>query len=84
MSDETEAAENYLAAEARSRVEIDRQVEAAGWVVQDRKDLNLWAARGRCGPRVLRCARATVGRTTCCSSTVRRPEASRPSRRGPR
>lgn len=38
--------EGYLTAEARSRVEIDRQLEACGWVVQDRKDLNLYAGQG--------------------------------------
>lgn len=37
---------DYLAAEARSRVEIDGQLTAAGWVVQHRKDLNLFAGQG--------------------------------------
>ena len=32
-----------LAAEQRARVEIDRQLIAAGWSVQDRKSLNLFA-----------------------------------------
>lgn len=36
----------YLPAEERARVEIDRQLEACGWVVQDRKDMNLYAAPG--------------------------------------
>lgn len=31
----------YLAAEAKARVEIDRQLEACGWLVQDRSELNL-------------------------------------------
>ncbi len=35
-----------LAAEQRARVLIDRQLTAAGWVVQDRKDLNFFAAQG--------------------------------------
>jgi len=35
-----------LAAEQRARVLIDRQLVAAGWVVQDKKDLNLFAAQG--------------------------------------
>ena len=35
-----------LAAEARARVLIDRQLEDAGWVVQDRCDLNLFAGLG--------------------------------------
>lgn len=35
-----------LAAEQRARVLIDRQLTAAGWSVQDRKDLNLVAHRG--------------------------------------
>ncbi len=36
----------YLTAEARARVEIDRQLEACGWVVQDRSALNLYASLG--------------------------------------
>lgn len=35
-----------LAAEQRARVLIDRQLIDAGWVVQDKKDLNLFAAEG--------------------------------------
>src|SRR4051812_7178902 len=35
-----------LPAEQRARVLIDRQLEAAGWAVQDRKDLNLFASPG--------------------------------------
>ena len=35
-----------LAAEQRARVLIDRQLSAAGWSVQDKKDLNLFAAEG--------------------------------------
>ncbi len=38
--------DDRLAAEQRARVLIDRQLTAAGWVVQDRKDLNLFAAQG--------------------------------------
>jgi type I restriction enzyme R subunit len=37
---------SYLPAEARARVEIDRQLSAAGWVVQDRKAMNLYAGPG--------------------------------------
>jgi len=36
----------YLTAEARARVEIDRQLVACGWVVQDRSAMNLYAAQG--------------------------------------
>jgi type I restriction enzyme R subunit len=32
-----------LAAEQRARVLIDRQLADAGWSVQDKKDLNLFA-----------------------------------------
>lgn len=39
-------AESALAAEARARVLIDGQLTAAGWVVQDTKDLNLSAGQG--------------------------------------
>jgi type I restriction enzyme, R subunit len=37
---------NRLAAEARARVLIDRQLSGAGWSVQDRGSLNLFAAQG--------------------------------------
>jgi type I restriction enzyme R subunit len=32
--------------EALARIDIDRQLEAAGWVVQDRDELNLFAGPG--------------------------------------
>ena len=35
-----------LPAEARARVLIDRQLEAAGWSVQDKRSMNLFAAQG--------------------------------------
>ncbi len=35
-----------LAAEQRARVLIDRQLADAGWSVQDKRDLNLFAAQG--------------------------------------
>ena len=38
--------DDRLAAEQRARVLIDRQLEAAGWAVQDRRNLNLFAAVG--------------------------------------
>ncbi len=38
--------ESALAAEARARVLIDGQLAAAGWVVQDTRNLNLSAAQG--------------------------------------
>ena len=38
--------EDRLAAEQRARVLIDRQLTDAGWVVQDKKDLNLFASPG--------------------------------------
>jgi hypothetical protein len=37
---------NHLAAEARARVLIDRQLTDAGWSVQDSRSLNLFAAQG--------------------------------------
>jgi type I restriction enzyme, R subunit len=37
---------NYLTAEAKARVEIDRQLVACGWLVQDVKQLNLFAGQG--------------------------------------
>ncbi|MFQ6326069.1 hypothetical protein ACLMAL_08010 [Nocardia sp. CWNU-33] len=39
-------ADQRLAAEQRARVLIDSQLVAAGWVVQDRCELNLFAAQG--------------------------------------
>jgi type I restriction enzyme R subunit len=38
--------EARLAAEQRARVQIDRQLLSAGWAVQDKRDLNLYAAQG--------------------------------------
>src|SRR5450631_1586009 len=38
--------EERLAAEQRARVLIDRQLTGAGWVVQDRRELNLFAGQG--------------------------------------
>jgi len=37
---------NRLAAEARARVLIDRQLTEAGWSVQDSRSLNLFTAQG--------------------------------------
>ena len=41
-------ADPKLAAEQRARVLIDRQLADAGWLVQDKSDLNLFAAQGIC------------------------------------
>jgi hypothetical protein len=38
--------DSYLTAEARARVEIDRQLQAAGWAVQDAGKVNLAASQG--------------------------------------
>jgi type I restriction enzyme R subunit len=37
---------NLLPAETRARVCIDQQLTQAGWKVQDRNDLNLFAGQG--------------------------------------
>jgi type I restriction enzyme M protein len=37
---------DYLAAEARARINIDTQLRAAGWAVQDNDRVNLHAGRG--------------------------------------
>jgi type I restriction enzyme, R subunit len=42
----TEDDASRLAAEARARALIDRQLHAAGWKVQNKKAMNLFAARG--------------------------------------
>ena len=44
MSPEDDA--SRLPAEARARMLIDRQLSEAGWSVQDKKTMNLFAARG--------------------------------------
>jgi type I restriction enzyme R subunit len=38
--------ESYLTAEARARVQIDQELQAAGWAVQDPDGVNLAAAQG--------------------------------------
>jgi type I restriction enzyme, R subunit len=38
--------ESYLSAEDKARVEVDKMLEAAGWAVQDARDVNLAASRG--------------------------------------
>ncbi|HEV2283796.1 MAG TPA: hypothetical protein VGX75_15535 [bacterium] len=38
--------DTYLTVEARARVEIDRQLQAAGWDAQDFKAVNLAASQG--------------------------------------
>ena len=40
------ADDDKLAAEARARVVIDRQLAESGWLIQKRKDLNLLAGQG--------------------------------------
>jgi type I restriction enzyme R subunit len=42
----TKESESYLTAEAQARVQIDRELEAAGWAIQDANAVNLAAARG--------------------------------------
>jgi type I restriction enzyme, R subunit len=37
---------SYLTAEGRARVQIDRQLLACGWLVQDRSELNPYAGQG--------------------------------------
>lgn len=44
MSDEDGA--SLLPAETRARVRIDQQLTQAGWKVQDKRDLNLFAGQG--------------------------------------
>ena len=43
MSDDASA---YLTPEAKARVEIDHMLRAAGWEVQNRSEMNLYAGRG--------------------------------------
>jgi len=42
----TEGREAYLAREAKARINIDRQLEAAGWIVQSIDHANVNAGRG--------------------------------------
>lgn len=39
-------AEKYLTPEARARVDIDEMLRAAGWVIQDRSEIDLYAGSG--------------------------------------
>jgi len=55
--------------EQQARQEIDAEWEAAGWVIQDRQDVNLSAGLG---VAVREFKRATAARTTCSSWTARR------------
>jgi len=43
---DTSTGNDRLAAEQRARVLIDRQLTDAGWAVQDKRDLNLFAGQG--------------------------------------
>ena len=43
---------NYLTPEARARVQIDRMLTLAGWVIQDRDDVDLYAGTRRRRARV--------------------------------
>lgn len=43
---ETGSPDERLAAEQRARVLIDRQLFESGWVIQDKRDLNLFASQG--------------------------------------
>ena len=43
---ERDPALEYLTAEARARVEIDRMLVAAGWTVQSARSVNLRASLG--------------------------------------
>ena len=43
MSDTTD---KYLTPEAKARVQIDKMLVAAGWVIQDRSEINLYAGAG--------------------------------------
>ena len=60
-----------LAAEQRARVLIDRQLTEAGWAVQDRKSLNLYAAQGVAVRAKSSWQPGTAGWTTCSTSTSR-------------
>lgn len=44
--DVSDDANAYLTPEAKARVEIDRMLRTAGWEIQDRSEMNLYAARG--------------------------------------
>ncbi len=41
------AAKDYLDPEARARMEIDRRLAAAGWALQDDRNVNVGDGRGR-------------------------------------
>ena len=56
--------------EARARDQIDRQLQAAGWILQHRDELNRTAGRG---VAVREFPLPAGEATTCCSSTAGRP-----------
>ena len=57
---------DYLAREARARLEIDKQLVAAGWSVQSQDALNLSASPG-VAVREFTLEKPTGGWTTSCS-----------------
>ena len=62
----------YLAREARARKQIDKQLLAAGWVVQGKDEIDVNAGPG-VATREFPWTSRTAGSTTCCSSTASPP-----------
>lgn len=60
---------DYLAREARARLEIDKQLVAAGWSVQSQESLNLSASPG-VAVREFTLESRTAVSTICSSSTA--------------
>src|SRR5439155_20074074 len=46
MTEESRGSDAYLTAEAQARVQIDKELDAAGWLVQDAHAVNLAAGQG--------------------------------------
>ena len=46
MLDHEDGSHKMMTPEGKARVNIDPMLEQAGWVVQDREDMNLYAGTG--------------------------------------
>ncbi len=65
-----EAARDYLGPETKARLDIDRQLTEAGWVVQKYRQINLADGRG-VAVREFPMAEGHGDPTTSCSWTAR-------------
>jgi type I site-specific restriction endonuclease len=63
---------NIYKTESETRIKIDQKLEAAGWQLQDKKQINLYAGAPEVnGVAVREADTATGRRTRCCSSRAK-------------